>query len=247
MRLLFSVLECPGDMKRSEERKRDGSERDKGRGQSKTQRMQEETIMINASRYAAIFVWGSVVLLGAHVQTVQAEGDYGEMMCGHMCEGHDMSKQDEHSSHDLKHLLKHGKEIGLTLEQISKLKTMQLDLSRAQARAEADIKVTTLELHALVEDEQADLAAIQDKVDQLKKAEGGLLFTAIRSRRDTIAILTPEQHEKDHAMRAKMMDKMMEKMKGREGRHSGGMSGMKGGGSKKGRGAGKEGAADHQH
>jgi protein CpxP len=203
--------------------------------------------MIHASRYAAIFVWGSVVLLGAHVQTVQAEGDHGEMMCGHMCEGHDMSKQDEHSSHDLKHLLKHGKEIGLTSEQISKLKTMQLDLSRAQARAEADIKVATLELHALVEDEQADLAAIQDKVDQLKKAEGGLLFTAIRSRRDTMAILSPEQREKDHAMRAKMMDTMMEKMKGGEGRHSGGMSGMKGGGSKKGGGAGKEGAADHQH
>ena len=206
--------------------------------------------MMNASRYAAILVWGSVALLSANVQTVRADAEHGGMMSGHMSkmhEGHDQSKEDEHGSHDLKHLLKQGKELGLTSEQIGKLKTMQLDLSRVQARAEADIKVTTLELHALVEDEQADLAAIQDKVDQLKKAEGGLLFTAIRSRRDTMAILTPEQHEKDHAMRAKMMDKMMEKMKGREGRHSGGMSGMKGGGSKKGRGAGKEGAADHQH
>ena len=167
-------------------------------------------------------------------------------MGGHMCEmckGHDQNKEDEHSSHDLKQLLKQGKEIGLTLEQISKLKTMQLDLGRAQARAEADIKVATLELHALVEDEQTDSAAIQAKVDQLKKAEGGLLFATIKSKRDAMAILTPEQREKDHAMR----DKMMETMMGGEGQHTGGMGGMKGGGHGKGGGAEKEGAAEHQH
>jgi len=205
--------------------------------------------MMNASRYAAILVWGSVVLLSANVQTVRADGDHGGMMGGHMCkmhEGHDQNKEDEHSSHDLKQLLKHGKEIGLTPEQISKLKTMQLDLGRAQARAEADIKVATLELHALVEDEQADPAAIQAKVDQLKKAEGGLLFTSIKSRRDAMATLTPEQREKDHAMRGKMMEMMM----GGEGQHTGGMSGMggmKGVGHGKDGGAGKEGAAEHQH
>ena len=202
--------------------------------------------MMNASRYAAILVWGSVVLLSANVQTVRADGGHGGMMGGHMCEmckGYDQNKEDEHSSHDLKQLLKQGKEIGLTSEQISKLKTMQLDLSRAQARAEADIKVATLELHALVEDEHSDSSAIQAKVDQLKKAEGGILFTAIKSSRDAMAILTPEQREKEHAQ----CEKMMEKMKGGEGQHTGGMSGMKGGEHGKGGGAGKEQAAEHQH
>lgn len=201
--------------------------------------------MMNVSRYAAILVWGSVALLGANVQIVRADGDHGGMMCGHMCgmhDGHDQSNQAEHGAYDLMHLLKHGKEISLTSEQIGKLKTMQLDLSRAQVRAEADIKVATLELHALVEDEQADLAAIQAKVDQLKKAEGGLLFTAIKSRRGALAILSPEQREKERAMGDKMM--------GGEGHHAGGMggmSGMKSGGHGKGGGAGKEGAAEHQH
>ena len=128
---------------------------------------------------------------------------------------------------------------------------MQLDLSRGRVRAEADIKVATLELHALVEDEQADLAAVQAKVDQLKKVEGALLFTAIRSRRDAMAILTPEQREKEHALR----DMIMVKMMGGEDQHTGGMSGMmsgmggmmKGGGHGTGGGAGKEGAAEHQH
>ncbi len=204
--------------------------------------------MMNVSRYAAIVVWGSVVLLGATVHIAGADGDHGGMMGGHMSkmhEGHDQSKQDEHSCQDLKHLLKHGKELGLTPEQISKLKTMQLDLGRAQARAEADIKVAKLELHALVEDEQAESAAIQTKVDQLKKAEGSLLFTTIRSKRDAMAMLTPEQRENEHALRDRMMEG--------EGQHSGGMSGMGGMGGMKGMGhgksggAGKEGAAGHQH
>jgi Spy/CpxP family protein refolding chaperone len=163
-----------------------------------------------------------------------------------MHEGHDQSKQDEHSNYALKHLLKHGKELGLAPEQISKLKTMQLDVSRSQVRAEADIKVATLELHALVEDEKADSAAIQAKVDQLKKAEGGLLFTTIKSGRDAMAILTPEQREKEHALRDKMM--------GGGDQHTGGMQGMsgmsgmmKGGGHGKGGGTEKEGAAEHQH
>jgi protein CpxP len=195
--------------------------------------------MISAFRYAAILVWGSVVLLGANVQTVLADGDHGGMMGGHMGkmhEGHDQSKQDEHSCHDLKHLLKHGKELGLIPEQVGKLKAMQLDQSRAQIRAEADIKVATLELHALVEDEKADSGAIQAKVDQLKKSEGGLLFATIKSKRDAMAILTPEQREKEHAMREKTM--------GGEGRHTGGMSGMSG---MQGGGHGKGGAAEHQH
>lgn len=201
--------------------------------------------MMNASRYAAILVWGSVVLFGANVPTAQADEGHGGMMGmmgGHMSkmhESHDQSKQDEHSCQDLKRLLKHEKELGLIPEQISKLKTMQLDLGRTQARAEADIKVATLELHALVEDEKADSAAIQTKVDQLKKAEGGLLFVTIKSKRDAMAILTPEQREKEHAM--------MEKMKGGEAEHSGGMSGMSGMGGMKGMGQGKGGGAEHQH
>jgi len=116
---------------------------------------------------------------------------------------------------------------------------MQLDLGRTQARAEADIKVATLELHALVEDEKADSAAIQTKVDQLKKAEGGLLFVTIKSKRDAMAILTPEQREKEHATREKMM-------RG-EDQHTGGMSGMSGMGGMKGMGHGKGGGAEHQH
>lgn len=92
-----------------------------------------------------------------------AFADEGHGKTGHG--GHDQEEQDEHSGHYLKHLLKHAKEIGLTPEQIGKLKGLQLDFKRTEARLEADAKIAKLELHALMEDEQADLSAIQAKID----------------------------------------------------------------------------------
>jgi len=110
-------------------------------------------------------VGGAVVIVAMTVLPVFADEGHGQMGHG----GHDQNDQGDYSGHYLKHLLKHAKEIGLTPEQITKLKSMQLDFQRTEARLEADTKVAELELHALLDDEQADLTAIQAKVDQLKK------------------------------------------------------------------------------
>lgn len=141
---------------------------------------------------------------------------HGEMMHG----GDDQEDQDDHSGHYLKHLLKHAKEIGLTPEQIGKLKTLQLDFKRSEARLEADAKVAKLELHALLEDEKPDLNVIQAKVEQLKKAEAACLVTAIKSKRSAMAILTPDQREKERAVHEQMKS---------GAQHGGGMGGMMGG------------------
>jgi Spy/CpxP family protein refolding chaperone len=156
---------------------------------------------------------------------VYADEGHGKMGHG----GHDQGEQDDHSGHYLKYLLKHAKEFGLTPEQISKVKAIQLDFKRTEARLEADAKVAKLELHALLEDDQADLKAIQAKVEQLKKAEGACLFEAIKSKRTAMALLTPDQREKDRAHRERM------KSEG-EGQQGGGMGGMGGGGGHGGRG-----------
>lgn len=153
---------------------------------------------------------------------------------GHGKKGHggqDQEEQDDHSGHYLKHLLKHAKEIGLTPEQIGKLKALQLDFKRSEARLEADTKVAKLELHALLEEEQTDLTALQAKVEQLKKAEGACLFAAIKSKRNAMAMLTPEQREKDRTHREQM------KSQG-ESQHGGGMGGGMGGMGRGGRGGG---------
>jgi Spy/CpxP family protein refolding chaperone len=175
-------------------------------------------VMIMMKRLCVVF--GEVTLiLAMTVLTGFADQGHGQMSHG----GHDQGEQDEHGGHYLKHLLKHAQEIGLTAEQIGKVKAMQLDFKRSEARLEADCKIAKLELHALLEDEKADLAAIKTKVNQVKYAEGSLMLAAIKAKRDAMSLLTPDQQEKDRAHR--------ERMKSEDGeQHGGGKGGMGGGG-----------------
>lgn len=189
----------------------------------------------------------ALISMLAAVPTLVVEGQ-AMMMHG----GHDQAEGEDHGGHYLTHLLKHAKEIGLSLEQLSKLKSIQLDFKRAEARLEADTKVATLELQALVEDEQADLSAIQTKVEQLKKAEGACLFAGIKAKRHAVAILSPDQREKERLVHERM------KSSGQHGSgmgmmgHGGMMGGMMGG-SGHGQGSGEHGSGgagggqQHQH
>ncbi len=192
-----------------------------------------------------VAVGGAGLIVAIAVFPVFADEGHGKRGHG----GHDHEEQDDHSGHYLKHLLKHAKEIGLTPEQISKVKALQLDFKRSEARLEADAKVAKLELQALMEDEPTDLTAIQAKVDQLKKAEAACLFTAIKSKRTAMALLTPDQREKDRAVHEHMKsgaqhgDGKGGMMGGRGG--MGGMMGGMGGGMMGGMGGGPTGGSGH--
>ena len=191
-------------------------------------------VIIMMKRQWIVVLAGAACLVAASFLSGLADEGHGNMMHGHMQGSHDQGEQDEYGAYYLQHLLKHGKEIGLSPEQISKLKAMQLDLNRTQTRTEADIKIAKLELQAILEDEKAEFSTIQAKVDQLKKAEGALLLAAIKGKRDAMAMLTPDQRAKDRAQ--------LEKMKsGGEGQHRGGM----GHGAMGGTGHGGQGGGDH--
>lgn len=188
---------------------------------------------------------GVACLIATTIVPGLADEGHGGMKHGQAQGGHEQGEQGEHGGHYLKHLLKHAKEIGLTSEQVGKLKQMQLDCKRRHIKMDADIKIAKLELHALLEDEQAELSAIQAKVDQLKKAEGELLVEAVKTKREAMALLTPEQKEKDRAHHTEMKDEG-------EGQHGGGMGGKgrggKGGGGHGGGSGGQQGGEQqHRH
>ncbi len=132
----------------------------------------------------------------------------------------------ESTGHYLRHLLRHHKEIGLTTEQVKKLKAIQLDLNRTRVRAEAEVQVAELELASLVEDEKADLSAVEAKVKQSEMLEVGLRMAAIKAKREALVLLTPEQREKEKAEHEKMMRQMGGGMMG--GMMEGGMMGLGG-------------------
>lgn len=135
---------------------------------------------------------------------------------GHgMMGGPGMGMMHSSTGHLIRHLLKHEKDIGLTGDQVAKLKEMQLNLDKARIKAEADIQIAERELQALIEDEQSDLGAIEAKLKQSEDLQVGLRMTAIKARRDVLALLTPEQRAKEKAVHEKMMQQHKDMGKGR--------------------------------
>ncbi len=182
----------------------------------------------------------STLVVAMAMGTVFADDGHGKKGHG----GHDQEEQEDHSGHYVKHLLKHAKEIGLTSEQVGKLKAIQLDFKRSEARLEADAKVANLELHALLEDEKADLNVIQAKVEQLKNAESACLFAAIKSKRTAMALLSSDQRDKERAVHEQMKSSGQHGAGGSGMGHGGMMGGMGGGGS---HGGGRAGGGQGGH
>lgn len=149
----------------------------------------------------------AVLALGVGLAPAWADKDrHGKGYGGHGShrEGHQMMGH-HHTGHYLRHLLTHQKEIGLTGEQVAKIKAIQLELDKTRIKMEADILVAEREVAALVEDEKTDLATIEAKLKQSEAMEAGLRIAAIKARRDAWALLTPEQREKEQAEHEKMM------------------------------------------
>ena len=143
----------------------------------------------------------SALVIGLTNSSAWADGSYGHR--GQGGERHGMHFGSGHSRL-LHHLLKHQRDLGLTDEQVAKVKALALDQDRAKIRAHADVQVADRELRALVWDEQADLSVIQAKVKERADLTAVLQFMRIKGKRDLLAVLTPEQRDKLKALREQM-------------------------------------------
>lgn len=137
--------------------------------------------------------------------------------------GHGMGMMHSSAGHLIRHLLKHEKDIGLTADQVTKLKDIQLTLDKTRIKSEADIQVAERELKALTDDEKSDLGAIEAKLKQSEDLQVALRMTSIKTRRDVMALLTPEQRAKEKAEHEKMMEQ--HKSAGQRNPHGGAMPG----------------------
>jgi Spy/CpxP family protein refolding chaperone len=141
---------------------------------------------------------------------------------GHGAMGnHGMGMMHQGAGHLIRHLLKHESEIGLTADQVAKLKEIQLGLDKARIKAEADIQIAERELKALTDDEKADLGTIEAKVRQSEDLQVALRMTSIKTRREVLSLLTPEQRAKEKAEHEKVMRQHREGEKGHGSPHGG--------------------------
>jgi periplasmic protein CpxP/Spy len=161
---------------------------------------------MNSGMKMLLGVAAGTVLLGISIPFAWADG-------GAACRGgghgfgmarHDMSGHGGMTSHVLRNLLRHQQDLGLTDDQVTKLKVLALDQDRAQIRAHADVQVAERELRALVADEKTELSIIEAKIKDRESFEAKLSFIGIKAKRDLYAVLTPEQREKQKAMRDQM-------------------------------------------
>jgi Spy/CpxP family protein refolding chaperone len=97
--------------------------------------------------------------------------------------------------------LSHQQEIGLSDEQIAKLRSVALDADRAAIQASADRQVSERELRAMLWDAKVDMPAIEAKVKEAESREAALRIIGIRAKRELLAVLTREQQEKLKALR----------------------------------------------
>jgi periplasmic protein CpxP/Spy len=144
---------------------------------------------------------------------------YGSRGHGRMG-AHGMGMMHSSTGHLIRHLLKHEKDIGLTADQVTKLKDIQLNLDKTRIKSEADIQVAERELKALTDDEKSDLGAIEAKLKQSQELQVQLRMTSIKTRREVLALLTPEQRAKEKAEHEKMMQQHREGGRG----HGSGMA-----------------------
>jgi Spy/CpxP family protein refolding chaperone len=127
------------------------------------------------------------------------------------------------TGHLIRHLLKHEKDIGLTADQVVKLKDTQLNLDKARIKAEADIQIAERELKALTDDENSDLGAIEAKLKQSEDLQVALRLTSIKTRREVLGLLTPEQRAKEKSEHERIMQQHKEGGKGHGTPHGGAM------------------------
>lgn len=141
---------------------------------------------------------------------------------GHSAMGsYGMGMMHRGTGHLIRHLLKHETEIGLTADQVAKLKDIQLNLDKARIKAEADIQIAERELKALTDDEQSDLGAIEAKLKESEDLQVALRMTSIKTRREVLGLLTPEQRAKEKAEHEKMMQLHKEGGRGHGAPHGG--------------------------
>jgi Spy/CpxP family protein refolding chaperone len=137
--------------------------------------------------------------------------------------GHGGSMMHNSTGHLIRHLLKHEQDIGLTAEQVTKLKDMQLTLDKTRIKTEADIQVAERELKSLTEEEKSDLGAIEAKLKQSADLQVGIRMTSIKARRDVYALLTPEQRAKEKSEHEKALQQHKDAGKSYSNPHGGAM------------------------
>lgn len=94
------------------------------------------------------------------------------------------------------HLMAMGDELGLTDDQRNQIKKMMVDHKLAQIDRRAELQKAKVQLHVLMQDDDASESAVNSQIDKLSDLRGDMQKGNYSHRKSLHAILTAEQLEK---------------------------------------------------
>ena len=92
-------------------------------------------------------------------------------------------------------VLTHAEDIGLTEDQEDQIRELQRGVRREQIRRDADLEIAEMDLEEVMDDDGANLDAIEQKMREVANLGVDARMAGMRLERDVMAILTPEQRE----------------------------------------------------
>jgi len=173
-----------------------------------------KTTRVISSRFSVILGLAALLTWIVCVPTdVQAEPRPGTMRGDHQTRAgavHDFV------GHALHRLLRHQKDLGLSQEQRAKIKAIATDYTKSRIREEADLKLAEVDVRTLVQNEKADLAAIETAMKKSESTRTALRLDGVKALRAAAAVLTSEQVRNGALSEWKGLERDTEKARSRE-------------------------------
>jgi len=158
---------------------------------------------IKRFRGSLILILG-VLLIGGAGLADGVRADSGPRgMTGPRCDSHRGDKHDLVGT-ALHGLIRSQKELGLSAEQQTKIKSIALAHKKSRIRTEADIKLAELDVRTGLFSDDIELSTIETALQKSETARTALRLEGVKALREAYAALTPDQRKK---WRQTMMDR----------------------------------------
>ena len=108
--------------------------------------------------------------------------------------------------------MEHAHHMGLTDDQITKMKSMRREMQKSQIRSKADLKIAEIEFMEIMEVKDFDLDKANSAVKKIGDIKTARHLEMLKAMKDMRTILTDDQFKKMHKM---CMMKMGEKKHGK--------------------------------
>lgn len=111
-----------------------------------------------------------------------------------------LADSDEHHPDFVKHalwsLLYHQKDLNLSADQVNKIKQIKINYAKAHVKAEAEKKLTRIDVMVLKLDETSDIGALEAAMQKHERAETAMHLEGVKAIRAAMGVLNAEQRDK---------------------------------------------------